>query len=97
MFSNFGFPFLPVSVIQKHCDSRAAYEDIADNTVYVGDLTEEEKAEYRGKNHLSIVIDRDFLCGSADICAGYSELTYSRACARANQTQKALKAHYGEF
>ena len=59
-------------------------------------VTEEEKAEYRGKNHLSIVIDRDFLCGSADICAGYSELTYARACARANQTQKALKAHYGE-
>ena len=62
-------------VIYKHPHSRAADENIAYNAQDIRHITEDEKSERRGEEHLRVVIDRYLLRRCADIRPRYPYLT----------------------
>ena len=74
-----------LSIIKEHTDSRSANQTIADNTQKIGNLTENQKSEQRGKKNLGIIKYRDFLCRSLSI--GFCNTELSTCCGCSCQKQ----------
>ena len=53
-------------------------EEVAEKAHGIRQLSEEEKAEYRGENHLRIIKDRDLLCRGEAVSRRDSELSQRR-------------------
>ena len=80
-------------VIYEHPHSRAADEDIAYDAQDIRHITEDEKSERRGEEHLRVVIDRYLLRRRADIRPRYPYLTDTGKSPREDEINKLHSAH----
>lgn len=79
--------------IYKHPHSRAADENIAYNAQDIRHITEDEKSERRGEEHLRVVIDRYLLRRCADVRPRYPYLTDTGKSPREDEINKLQRAH----
>lgn len=80
-------------VIYEHPHSRAADENIAYNAQDIRHITEDEKSERRGEEHLRVVIDRYLLRRRADVRPRYPYLTDTGKSSREDEINKLHSAH----
>ena len=80
-------------LVDEHKNAHTADDDIAQKAVDIRQLPENHPAQQCGKDHLSIVIDRDFLGGGEAIGTGDGKLTGAAEGSGSQQTDELERGH----